>query len=298
MCTTRSDFRAICGRRPDYFANPAFERDCAKARSPSIERSAILKKVRMLRSSNWRLALAMFLAAGCDFASADVIYSGFGANNSYYALGSRSATTPPRGNPAADADLAQALHVYGAPDFALTSIHLAVRLAAGANRLDVWLMGNQQQPGQQFGKPDGTTLESFRVEGQMTSASRGSVIHLASALRPVLHSGWDYWVVLSVPDPGSDVQWYSASLDLPPAQQWIGERFSFNQNQWEIAHAFSGFAVRLEGAQIPTPSTGSLSLAACLAVLAVSARAHRRMAKPISLHTTHFACLPNFLRVP
>jgi hypothetical protein len=232
----------------------------------------------MLLSSNWHLALAMFLAAGCDFASADVIYSGFGANNSYYAFGSRSATTPPRGNPAADADLAQALHVYEAPDFALTSIDLAVRLAAGANRLDVWLMGNQQQPGHQFGEPDEITIEAFRVEGQMTSASRGSVIHLVSALRPVLHSGWDYWVVLSVPDPGSEVQWYSASLDLPPAQQWIGERFSFNQNQWEIAYASSGFAVRLEGEKIPTPSTGSLLLAACLAVLTVSARARRRMA--------------------
>lgn len=244
----------------------------------------------MLRNSSWRIALAMVLSAGCDIASADVLYSGFAPNNSYYAFGSRSATTPPRGNPAADADIAQAFHVHGATDFALTSIDLAVRLAAGSNRLDVWLMGNEQQLGQQFGQPEGMMLESFRIEGQMTSTSGGSVIHIASALMPLLHSGWDYWVVLSVPDLGSDVQWYSASLDLPPAQQWIGERFSFNQSQWEIAHASSGFAMRVEGAQVPTPSTVSLALAAFLAVLAARARGRRRMANQ-SLEPTRAAQL-------
>lgn len=193
--------------------------------------------------------------------AASVIYSGFGAGDSYYPWGHRSATMPPRGNPPTDADLAQAFRIRGGTDFSLNYIDLAVRLVAGTNRLDIWLMGNRPLP-RQLGEPDGLIIESFRLEKMMTSASKGSIVRAKSRTHPIMHNGLDYWLVLSVPDAGTDVQLLSSPLELLPTRQWIGERFSFNQNKWEIAYSSPGYAFRIEGTPIPTPSSLNLLLLA------------------------------------
>jgi hypothetical protein len=217
------------------------------------------------------------LTVHVPLASALVVYSGFGEGDSYDYFNSRSATTPDRGNPAADGDVAQAFTVSVGEDVRLDAIDLAVRLVSGANKLDVWLMGNRPSVGQSHGEPDGNIIEAFRVDGGLTYATVGSIVSVNSVVRPTLFSGEEYWLVLSVPEPNSQVAFLSAATELSPRSVWIAERFDFNAYQWEVAfsEAGPGYAFRIEASPVPVPAPIVLLAAGAACLVAFGRRKTR-----------------------
>jgi serine/threonine protein kinase len=63
-----------------------------------------------------------------------VLTDGFGVKNSFYRHGSRSATTPNRGNPPADGDIGEAFKIPEGRDVCLETITLALNFKAGGTR--------------------------------------------------------------------------------------------------------------------------------------------------------------------
>jgi len=168
-----------------------------------------------------------------------VIYDGFGLSDDYNKESHRSATTPQKGNPPADMDVGTAFVISGENDLKLHSITLALRLFAGQSELDLCLLTDLDD------KPDHKILEKFTL-GEEVSPS-GGVYTVISKLNPKLIAGKQYWLVISVRRPDSQIALHSAPQDFRPIGAKFAERM--NLGVWEVSSSSSGpgYAIRILG---------------------------------------------------
>ncbi len=166
-----------------------------------------------------------------------IVTDEFGVDDSFYPYGSRSATTPDRGNPPSDGDIGVAFEVPVGQNVYLETLTLALQFRAG-DELDVLIVPDLE------GSPDhANPLETLTVQGSPSSPLKVECVR--SREHPLLQKGQRYWIVLSVPRPESEVALYSASLDFNPRTALIAERF--DGNQWNVAEASNGYAIRVTG---------------------------------------------------
>jgi hypothetical protein len=192
-----------------------------------------------------------------------IIYDNFGLNDTYNTSGTRSATTPNRGNPPSDNDVANAFLVPTTSDFLLDSIELAVWRMAGANELDAWITEdiiaiNPRDGSYPRGEPDmNNILEHFRFSNQaVSSGGLGSIIMAESVLHPLLKANSKYWLAISVPEPDSEIAWYSSIIGGVHDYEWIAEKtIPFYEDKWRVSKVTGGFAFRISGTSVPEPST-------------------------------------------
>jgi len=144
-----------------------------------------------------------------------------------------------------DADIAMGFDVPSGRDYLLDSVDVALSLVAGANVFELFLTETQPISHSWGGfqeEPNLTTsgiVESWRIRDRLENPA---LVHLESATGAVLKGGKRYWVVLSVPEPDSEVRWHSDG-DIAPG--YIAERFSAYGNKWESHESSGGFALRV-----------------------------------------------------
>ncbi|MGH3556441.1 protein kinase domain-containing protein [Mycobacterium sp.] len=181
----------------------------------------------LLGRVDWALAKvgehAAIRAAGLT-----VLADGFGPKNECYRGGSRSATTPPRGNPPADHDVAESFFVHEA--VRLQRIDIGVNLRHGSGRVEVLLIEGDLE------RPSGNVIERWDVE--VTTPNTLQVLELSSASHPRLGPSEVYWVVLSASEDDSEIAWISAALELMPCQSRFAERNV--PNDWELGLSITG----------------------------------------------------------
>jgi serine/threonine protein kinase len=158
-----------------------------------------------------------------------VVIDHFGPNYERYPSGSRSATTPPRGDPPADHDLAEAFPTGPQPT-RLARLEVALRLHGGNGRASVALTTDDA------GRPSGRVLDGWQVH--VTSSGEGEVVRLESQVRTVLRPRSTYWICLSAIEPDSDVAWISGSINLMPLLARFAERDM--PEEWRAAESSSG----------------------------------------------------------
>jgi|GEM_PF-3482664 len=159
------------------------------------------------------------------------IYDGFGLNDTFNATSFRSATMPPQGNPPADSDIGTAFLVPQGSDLQLESVHIALKLMNGANKVDIWLTEDDGI------KPSNDKIiESFSLNNILSHS--GSIISIPSIRQPVLQAGATYWLIISVPLPDSNVALLSSPLEFIPRKVIFAERY--NSRDWEVKDSRSG----------------------------------------------------------
>ena len=204
------------------------------------------------------------MSSGLDFVvqwgngrSATPIYDNFGPNNSYYPHAVSLISTPPYGNPPSDHDYATVFSVPLGTDFYLDSIELAVKRWAGPNELDVWLTGNVDNAGLPYGAPDNSNiLETFRLSNVVPDLGPAYAYAIVSSINhPLLEEGKQYWVAISVPEPASQMGWFTAPIEFVPKPSISAERY--NLSPWQVGYSprGPGKAFRVNGTPIPEPST-------------------------------------------
>jgi hypothetical protein len=168
------------------------------------------------------------------------LWDGFWVNDAYDRSSSRSATTPGRGNPPSDQDLATAVTVPESTVVQLEELSLALSLRAGQDRLEIKLMGDQDTV-----PDDSSVLEAFTIVGRTTR--EGEIVTLRSETTPLLVGGSRFWVSLSVEAADSEVAWLSGAMELTPLQALIAERW--NRSPWNVgdSRAGPGYALRVLG---------------------------------------------------
>ena len=183
--------------------------------------------------------------------SSDILYDSFDPGDIYYTHGSRSATSPNQGNPSADNNVANGFINDSGADYLFESIEVALLYRTGPNELDVWLMGNNPEGnGGTIGTPDeNNIIESFRLSNQTTGESIGSIVKIDSVLKPVLKAGSQYWIVLSVPEPNSQIAWWSAPIGGGGESTAIiaEKNSSWPEFSWRSYQVREGFALRVTG---------------------------------------------------
>lgn len=152
-----------------------------------------------------------------------VLVSTFGDDDDFSASSSHGATSPPRGNPPADNDVAAGFAVPEDNAYTLATVELAVTWWTGVNELDVYLMGDRMPAtpnptGIPHEPDDATVLEHWRLSDEVIRDVPGPVgpegiLRLDSTVRPVLEAGTTYWVVISVPEPNTYMPWWIGGLD-------------------------------------------------------------------------------------
>lgn len=205
----------------------------------------------------------VIVLAGVAQVEAGVLFNSFGPGDAYDPGGSKSATTPSRGSPPSDQDQALGFITPQGPGWRLDSIEIALRRVAGADELDVYLMGDNWVGNKLLGwNPDlliapdsGNVLEHIRLSGQVPiiPGGVGSIVTVNSALRPVLDPDTLYWVVLSVPEPNSEIAWLSAP-ERSPEWRFLGERYSNIYPLWQVVEVHQGAAFRVTGTDLPEPN--------------------------------------------
>ncbi len=179
-----------------------------------------------------------------------VLVDGFGLDDSF-GTSSRAATKgtpayPPEiqvirmGKQPDEQEVGVAFDALAHRDVRLEGIDLALGHRAGENEVDVRVVPDRD------GKPDSNgALESFRVSGGENYAWR--VERLRSRERPVLRRRSRYWVLLSVPSPGSEVALFTAPSEFVPRPVVFAERRE--GGEWEVSESPGGpgYAVRVTG---------------------------------------------------
>jgi serine/threonine protein kinase len=170
------------------------------------------------------------------------LWDGFWVNDAYERSSSRSATTPGRGNPPSDQDLATAFTVPEGTVVRLEELSLALSLRAGQDRLEVKILGDQGTV-----PDDSSVLEAFTIVGRTTR--EGEIVTLRSETTPLLVGGSRFWVSLSVEAADSEVAWLSGAMELMPLRALIAERW--NRGPWNVgdSRAGPGYALRVLGRQ-------------------------------------------------
>jgi serine/threonine protein kinase len=168
------------------------------------------------------------------------LWDGFWVNDAYDRSSSRSATTPGRGNPPSDQDLATAFTVPEGTVVRLEEISLGLSLRAGQDRLEVKILGDQGTV-----PDDSSVLEAFTIVGRTTP--EGEIVTLWSETTPLLVGGSRFWVSLSVEAADSEVAWSSGAMELTPLRALLAERW--NGGPWNVgdSRAGPGYALRVLG---------------------------------------------------
>lgn len=146
-----------------------------------------------------------------------VIYNNFAPDGSF-GDGTVSAILPDgEGKPFSwRAEVAQAFMVPPDQNMTLESLNLALgKLHGGPNELDVWVLGDREAtdlkcPDVPNEPDDANVVEHWRLSnaiGLGRPAFGGVEIH--SMTQPVLEAGALYWVMISTPEPGSAISWWS-----------------------------------------------------------------------------------------
>lgn len=169
-----------------------------------------------------------------------VIHDNFGIGDTFNPYSSRSTTMPAQGNPPSDADLAVRFTLPKGEILLLDSIELALQLKNGASELDVWLVESREAT---FGDP--LILESFKSVNQVTITA--NVVTLISVINPILEPDKNYWIVLSTPNPDSNIALLSAPEEFVPRHATFAERH--DDHEWEIKISLTGpgYAFRVIG---------------------------------------------------
>lgn len=168
-----------------------------------------------------------------------ILVDRFDGQDNFSHSSSRSATTPPQGNPPGRQELAVAFIQPMAFGVRLESLVLALSNLGGSGRTaHVALLGDKN------GEPnDNVLLEHFTVlvDGQPRPHE------LLSQSGPRLEAGARYWMRLSVDDPNSNVAWWSAPPDFMPLSETFAERFDIQP--WRVATSSGGpgHALRVTG---------------------------------------------------
>ncbi len=105
-----------------------------------------------------------------------ILYNTFGTNDDFDTTGSNSATTPDRGVPPSDNDVAAGFEIPTGPNYTLESIELALSFRAGANELDVYLLGDRvPTPPNPAGIPHETQdpTDNTLIDGNITITTDG-----------------------------------------------------------------------------------------------------------------------------
>lgn len=168
------------------------------------------------------------------------LWDGFWANDDYYRSGSRSATTPRRGNPPSDQDLATAFTVPEGTVVRLDEVSLALSLRAGQDHLKVKILGDQNTA-----PDDSSVLEVFTSIGLVTP--NAGIVTLRSETTPLLAGGSRFWISLSVEAADSEVAWWSGAMELMPLRALLAERWNIGAWQVGESRAGPGYALRVLG---------------------------------------------------
>jgi hypothetical protein len=175
-------------------------------------------------------------------ANTAIIHNNFGSGDSFNASNFWRASTFE--NPSSvlpGKDLASPFTPSG-NDFFLDQIEIAVRLEAGPNLLDVWIMSdNSNSPG--------SILESFDFAGDVPGSA--DIISKNSVSRPVLNAGTKYWIALSTAsgDPNNtSVDWYLTDPEVLDTMAFRNPE----GGSWS-AYTTTVSAFRISGTPVPIP---------------------------------------------
>jgi serine/threonine protein kinase len=169
------------------------------------------------------------------------VWDGFWLGDSFSKSGTRSATQPNRGNPPADGDVASSFAVEVGRDVELRELTLAVAHRAGDRQLEVAVCGDSD------GTPlDGAPVETFR--GTVEAGGQPQFLRLVSNTRPRLQASQRYWVILSVPEPDTEIAWFGAAPELDGVLTRIAERY--DNGRWQAGETRGGLALRVVGALV------------------------------------------------
>lgn len=183
---------------------------------------------------DWALAKVREHAA-IRAAGLTVLADGFGPNNQCYQGSFRSVTTPPRGNPPGDHDVAESFFVRDA--VALDRIDIGVNVFHGSGRVEVLLIEGDLQ------SPSGNEIERWEVE--IANPGTLQVLELPSVSHPTLGPSELYWVILSATEPDSEIAWTSAPLELMPCNSRFATRNASNDWQLHLAPSGPGHSLRV-----------------------------------------------------
>jgi hypothetical protein len=160
-------------------------------------------------------------------------------------------------------------------DMSVTSIEVPVRLAAGANELDVFLMDSS-------GGLPGSVLEAQHLVGRLPFGSDPEAItNIASVNRPVLSAGELYWIVMTGGDATTWANWRTSpqdftSLRVVSAGSVPGLDISALMPASESLGGGLRPAVRINGDPVPEPDTLLLLLSGLAPAMAFRAYRHHR----------------------
>lgn len=185
------------------------------------------------------ITLGLLLTFGAAHLGATVLYTDFGAADSYDAASADSVFGTPPGT-----DRGAAFVISS--DATFTSLRVAVSLTSGTNSVTVALRNNSA------GSP-GSVIESFTL----TSLTSSSAIYtLTSVTNPTLSGGTTYWVTIFPGGSNTSAPWYVNNQGI------IGLASSFDGGTTWSNQAGAKPTLEINGtlAPVPEPSTSMLFL--------------------------------------
>ena len=204
----------------------------------------------------WAFVLAIVTCG--SRAPADVIFSNFGAGDSYQTNVGRTVGSP--------GDFAAAMY-FDAPassNYAFDGFDLAAWYVAGTDAITAQLMTSS-------GGLPGTTLESFSLT---PSPYPSSILSATSVLHPTLTAGGRYWLAVAPSDSTTWAAWNFADSDTrDSAESYDGGA------TWSLLPAVGNGAFRIYGSPaLPVPEPAFYQLGALLALGGLGLLRHRKRA--------------------
>lgn len=170
-----------------------------------------------------------------------VLHDSFGTQQQFNNSASRSATSPPQGNPPSVNVVAQSFQT-GPTAATLDRLEMALskRTASGAVRVDL-CSDTIEGPGQPI------MSWPINVEATTTTGRISAIVVLRPDVDVALKPDTEYWICLATTASDTDVPWWSGDPMLVALSTKIGELN--DQAPWRISVASGpGFALKVTGA--------------------------------------------------